>query len=478
MYLCNKKELQRIIPLEMGDYFAIFKDGCYFPVEMPKSASEYQIKEFEKHGSTFLLELARKCIKKGEELIETVKALSRQKLSVCNNEKLAQFFLEAHQLYREFSVFLLLPHSLENFFDEEISKMVKKHISDGKRLVEYHQKLVESIKYNVSQEETISLLKIACAIKRSVVNFENDTTRLIKELQQKEKIIWKRIEKHLQKYSWLQIRWFYGELLSPEDILERLKTILKENPAEKLKEMEEKPRIVKKQTEKICQELKLNKEEKAFIAVVKEYVFIRTYRTDKLNEANYYLIPLIKEAAQRLKISYDDILYMTLPEVVESLQKGNIPLTINIDLRKKAWALYREDENIIVFQGEKEVEQFGKEQGFARQDFSKIQEIKGNKAYGGKVSGTAKVILSPTEVRKVQKGDILVAVMTFPSFIVAMEKAAAFVTDEGGILCHAAIVAREMKKPCVIATKIATKVFKDGDLIEVDADNGAVRKGS
>ena len=58
----------------------------------------------------------------------------------------------------------------------------------------------------------------------------------------------------------------------------------------------------------------------------------------------------------------------------------------------------------------------------------------------------------------------------------AMEKAAAFVTDEGGITCHAAIIAREMKKPCVIGTKKATKVLKDGDLIEVDAEKGVVRK--
>mgnify|MGYP001564748046 CR=1 FL=1 len=57
-----------------------------------------------------------------------------------------------------------------------------------------------------------------------------------------------------------------------------------------------------------------------------------------------------------------------------------------------------------------------------------------------------------------------------------MRKAAAFVTDEGGILCHAAIVARELKKPCIIGTKIATRVFKDGDMVEVDATKGIVRK--
>jgi len=57
-----------------------------------------------------------------------------------------------------------------------------------------------------------------------------------------------------------------------------------------------------------------------------------------------------------------------------------------------------------------------------------------------------------------------------------MIRAAAFVTDEGGITCHAAIVAREMKKPCVIGTRIATKVFKEGDWVEVNADKGMVRK--
>ena len=65
--------------------------------------------------------------------------------------------------------------------------------------------------------------------------------------------------------------------------------------------------------------------------------------------------------------------------------------------------------------------------------------------------------------------------MTFPSFVVAMKKASAFVTDEGGITCHAAIIARELKKPCIIGTKNATQVLHDGDLVEVDANKGIVK---
>jgi len=57
-----------------------------------------------------------------------------------------------------------------------------------------------------------------------------------------------------------------------------------------------------------------------------------------------------------------------------------------------------------------------------------------------------------------------------------MKKAGAIVTDEGGITCHAAIVSRELGIPCVVGTKIVTKVFKDGDLVEVDANKGLVKK--
>ncbi|TSC53383.1 MAG: pyruvate, water dikinase, partial [Parcubacteria group bacterium LiPW_39] len=52
----------------------------------------------------------------------------------------------------------------------------------------------------------------------------------------------------------------------------------------------------------------------------------------------------------------------------------------------------------------------------------------------------------------------------------------AIITDQGGILCHAAIISREMEIPCIINTKIATKVLKDGDLVEVDAEKGIVKK--
>ena len=72
-------------------------------------------------------------------------------------------------------------------------------------------------------------------------------------------------------------------------------------------------------------------------------------------------------------------------------------------------------------------------------------------------------------------GEILVTGMTDPRFVPLMKQVGAIVTDAGGMLCHAAIVARELKKPCIVGTKFATQVLKDGDLVEVDADKGEVR---
>jgi len=105
----------------------------------------------------------------------------------------------------------------------------------------------------------------------------------------------------------------------------------------------------------------------------------------------------------------------------------------------------------------------------------KIYVLKGNVAWRGVTRGRVRILYTQSDASKFKEGEILVASMTTPELISAMRIAAAFVTDEGGITSHAAIVAREFKKPCITATKNATKVFKNGDLVEVDADNGVIK---
>ena len=79
-------------------------------------------------------------------------------------------------------------------------------------------------------------------------------------------------------------------------------------------------------------------------------------------------------------------------------------------------------------------------------------------------------------MEKMVVGQVLVTGMTRPHLMQAMKKAAAIVTDEGGMLSHAAIISRELGVPCVVGTKISTKVLIDGDMVEVDATIGVIRK--
>lgn len=104
-----------------------------------------------------------------------------------------------------------------------------------------------------------------------------------------------------------------------------------------------------------------------------------------------------------------------------------------------------------------------------------IKEVKGSVAYKGIVKGRVRIIHGFADMSSFLDGEILVTEMTNPDYLPIMKKAVAIVTDEGGMTCHAAIVARELKKPCVVGTKIATKILRDGDMVEVDADSGVVK---
>jgi len=100
--------------------------------------------------------------------------------------------------------------------------------------------------------------------------------------------------------------------------------------------------------------------------------------------------------------------------------------------------------------------------------------LKGTPASPGFAKGRVRIIFDPSECLKIEKGDILVTPMTNPEYMLAILRASAIITDFGGILCHAAIVSRELGKPCVIGTKKATRVLKDGQKIFVDANKGYI----
>jgi pyruvate,water dikinase len=103
--------------------------------------------------------------------------------------------------------------------------------------------------------------------------------------------------------------------------------------------------------------------------------------------------------------------------------------------------------------------------------------VTGLGASPGIASGRVRILHSPTEGAKLASGEVLVASMTSPDWVPTMRKAAAVVTDSGGITCHAAIVSRELRIPCVVGTRAATRVLRDGEQVTVDGAKGKVASG-
>jgi len=184
-------------------------------------------------------------------------------------------------------------------------------------------------------------------------------------------------------------------------------------------------------------------------------VYFRTLRTDVFYHLLFLSRPILGELAKKYGLLFKDLRDYNIYDLIKGQPKK-----------------YSSNNSYICYKGDLVIS----DKPLLSKEKVTDQTIKGTVAFVGKVEGTVKVVKRIEDLKKVNKGDILVAQMTFPSYIVAMNRAAAFVTDEGGITCHAAIIAREIKKPCVIGTKIATKVLKDGDLVEVDAERGVVEK--
>ena len=194
--------------------------------------------------------------------------------------------------------------------------------------------------------------------------------------------------------------------------------------------------------------------------------------TEKVYKATEDFIHDLGKQFSRKTGYSDDLLLTMLPEEVEQyFASGNLPSKKILEQRYHHAAVHVEGKKVNLFLGDEAQEMEDKIHGPIPNTV-----VCGQIAYSGEVTGKVRVILNPKQFSRFDKGDILVTGMTRPDFLPFMEKAAAIVTDGGGMLSHAAITARELKKPCVIGTKSATRVFRDGEMVHVDAMKGEVMK--
>jgi phosphohistidine swiveling domain-containing protein len=202
--------------------------------------------------------------------------------------------------------------------------------------------------------------------------------------------------------------------------------------------------------------------------------WLNEYRKNIFSRVSLKEREIFKAIAEKMSFnSWRDCFYL-FPEEIIGILEGKLPPRDIISQRETIGFYVVDGNKVMLTEDEAE-----KVLGFVRSTHSAFGpadgQVTGLSANKGIMRGIAKIILNSKDFHKMNQGDIIVTHMTSVDFVPMMEKAAAFVTDEGGITSHAAIVSREMNKPCIIGTGNATRTFKDGDLIEVDANKGVAK---
>lgn len=373
-----------------------------------------------------------------------------------SNERLKDLLNEYHKSLYKYSFvawgMLVIDQLLVGKVTEKLQTVLKNR-NKGEKFNEYFETLTTKVNLTDAEREEIELLNIkAEAQKRG-----DDIERLLKE--------------HADKYGWLPM---YDHDIVPWDkeYFRNRIISLSENPQKEIAQREEKLNKRRGRIEEILHELN-DPELSRLVNLLQKYIILRTYRTDILKIAYYNMNLFFKEIENRMGLEGNEVAYTTIDEIFNFLTNGKVISKEIIKERMEHFLFLKIDEKLEIVANKDRIDNVLKNQ-LDRLELSDV--LKGSGVYTGIKQGGVKIIESVKDEYKMHEGDILVATMTTPEMHSIIEKAGAIVTDEGGITCHAAVVAREFKIPCVIGTKYATKVLKDGDLVEVNAKEGIVRR--
>ena len=279
-------------------------------------------------------------------------------------------------------------------------------------------------------------------------------------------------EKLAKKYYWVPFNYDGPSIWDKTYFLNKINEYTKEEATKELGKIKENDKTLAKKTEEIIK--KIGNPKNSYLIDVIHKITLWTDDRKRLEfQLFYHYDKILRELGKRYKIPLRNLKFIFTEELHE-LKSSREKLIEESDKRMKNEFFTITNNGIVRIATEKETTEIKAE----LIDLINLNKISGDIACKGSENtykARARVILSSKDCSKIREGEFLVATMTSPDFIPAMKKAIGFITDEGGVTCHAAIVSREMNKPCIIGTKIASKVLRDGDLIEVDANKGIVK---
>ncbi len=205
--------------------------------------------------------------------------------------------------------------------------------------------------------------------------------------------------------------------------------------------------------------------------IFEQFELARKYSETLFLDNNKLVVASLEEVVKKTngKYTLKQLMFGTVDEVARIYNGDLFIQDDELNKRFKRCGVFSFKEGLIIF-----AQSWADEIETTWSSAGGEDQVKGNSAYPGTVTGICRIIKDYKNA-DINDGEILVTGMTDPNFVQLIKKAKAIVTDGGGLLCHAAIISRELKKPCIIGTKIATQVLKDGDLVEVDAERGIVK---
>ncbi len=358
-----------------------------------------------------------------------------------------------HEVTAEyFNLSKRLPNLNDKQLLHEFNKFNKGYISDYNQGVVtflYESILSDELYKSLSKRSEDAIHTITALLSSDYKSFMLDDLKLLKTIkntksQTKQKQLYK---KYLEYFYYTNTSYLYSKEPTFKEVLKRAKQSHQGNGQRR---------------QRLKNKVKLLPAERLTVDLLRVSEIIRDQRK-KINTAgNYVIFKFIHEASKRTGVFEKEIKKMFYFEY-EKLFTEKTKILSTLKHRKKATLLlwhkkqyYLEYNPIVAREGS-------------------TGKIIGTPASKGVVTGVARIILGPSQFKNFKRGQILVSEMTRPDFLPLMKIAKAIITDEGGLTCHAAIVARELGIPCIVGTFKATSVIKDGQSIQVDANKGEVK---
>ena len=434
-----------VVKKTMGDaessIFLIYKNGwarIYGYQRRYQKIVEHVFKRISR-DKVYVTSIKKVFNQKARKFLSFIKKVEKNNWSELSNQQLIKIKEEYVKLYHE-----IVPYGepLPYFLKEKLQTVLDQYLVKEKKISQKDYEILITPSYqsflNRESEELYNLVKNHKAIK-----------------------------KHQKKYAW--ILFDYASLVCNEKyFLDKGKDFLKK-PSNVLDYKK-----LKTKKQKIIKKYKIAPTYKYYLNVLEDLFYLMDRKKEVLTQCHFVITFLYQEAGNRLGLSLNDIRWFLWKEVKQALIK-NKKLSSKIAQQRRKSSVTKYINGRAVFLNSKEMKRLILDIKRDQQLNSKKKTLEGIPASSGRVKGEICYLKSARENSKIKKGQILLVSNTTPDFMPAIRKAKAIITNEGGITCHAAIVSRELKIPCIVGTKIATQVLKNKDIVEVNANKGIVK---